>query len=219
MSKVYLFAATEFEILPTIQHLENNFQKKSFFEYGSGDLSIFPVITGVGSMLTSLAMSRTNHIKDADMLINAGIAGSYNKELELGTVVEVVEDRFADLGVEEADGSFTDVFEMELMNGDQYPFENGVLKNESQTSYQKVSAITVNKVNGSKQSIERIERKYHPEIETMEGAGFLYTAKIMDIKCLQIRAISNYVEPRNKENWNIQLAIDSLNKALIGIMH
>lgn len=218
MSKVFLFAATEFEILPTIQHLESNFQKKSFFEYSSGELSIFPVITGVGSMLTSLAMSRTNNLKDADLLINAGVAGSYNKELNIGDVVEVIEDRFGDLGVEEADGTFTDIFEMELMNGDQFPFEKGIIKNESQTSYQKVSAITVNKVHGTESSITKISKKYKAEIETMEGAAFLYTSKIMDLKCIQIRAISNYVEPRNKDNWNIQLAIDSLNKALIGIM-
>lgn len=219
MKKVYLFAATEFEILPTIQHLETNFQKKSFFEYSKDGLSIFPVITGVGAMLTALAMSRTNKITEADLLINAGVAGSYNRELDLGAIVEVIEDRFADLGVENADGSFTDVYEMDLTNGSQYPFENGMIKNEGQTSYQNVSAITVNKVHGTEQSIKKIEAKYHPEIESMEGAAFLYTAKIMDIKCLQIRAISNYVEPRNKDNWNLQLAIDSLNKALIGIMH
>lgn len=218
MSKVFLFAATEFEILPTIEHLEKNFQKKSFFEYTQGELSIFPVITGIGSMLTSLAMSRTNNIQEADLLINVGVAGSYNPNLNLGDVVEVVEDRFADLGVEEADGSFTDIFEMELMNPNQFPFEKGIIKNESQTNYQKVSAITVNKVHGTALSIEKTKSKYGPEIESMEGAAFLYTAKILDKKCLQIRAISNYVEPRNRNNWNLKLAIDSLNTALINIM-
>ncbi len=219
MNKVFIFAATEFEILPTIEHLEKNFRKKSFFEYAKGELSIFPVITGVGSMLTALAMSRTKNITDADLLINVGVAGSYNSELKIGDVVEVIEDRFADLGVEEADGSFTDIFELELMNQNQYPFEQGLIKNEAQTNYQKVSGITVNKVNGNQNSINSITKKYHPEIETMEGAAFLYTARIMDIKCLQIRAISNYVEPRNKDNWNIQLAINSLNSALINILH
>ena len=219
MSKVFLFAATEFEILPSIEHLEKNFQKKSFFEYTQGELSIYPIITGVGSMLTSLAMSRTKNLHEADLIINVGVAGSYNTNLNLGDVVEVVEDRFADLGVEEADGSFTDVFEMDLMNPNQFPFEKGIIKNESQTNYQRVSAITVNKVHGTAKSIERIKAKYHPEIESMEGAAFFYTAKIMDIKCLQIRAISNYVEPRNKDNWDLKIAIDSLNAALINIMH
>jgi len=218
VKKVYLFAATQFEILPTLQHLEENFKKKSFFEYSIDGLSIFPVVTGVGSMLTSLAMTRTNKITEADMIINAGVAGSYNREINIGSVVEVVEDRFADLGVEEADGGFTDVFEMDLMNKDQFPFENGLLKIEGQTNYQRVSGITVNKVNGTEASIERMTKKYNPEIESMEGAAFMYTAKIMDIKAIQLRAISNFVEPRNKANWDLEKAIKSLNEALINIM-
>jgi len=169
-------------------------------------------------MLTSLAMTRTNKVTEADMLINAGVAGSYNQEINIGSVVEVVEDRFADLGVEEADGSFTDVYEMDLMNKDQFPFENGLLKFEGQTNYQRVSGITVNKVNGTAESIERMTKKYNPEIETMEGAAFMYTAKIMDIKAIQLRAISNFVEPRNKANWDLEKAIKSLNDALINIM-
>jgi len=218
VKKVYLFAATQFEILPTLQHLEEHFKKKSFFEYSIDGLSIFPVVTGVGSMLTALAMTRTNKITEADMIINAGVAGSYNKEINIGSVVEVVEDRFADLGVEEADGAFTDVFEMDLMNKDQFPFENGLLKIEGQTNYQRVSGITVNKVNGTAESIARMTEKYNPEIETMEGAAFMYTAKIMDIKAIQLRAISNFVEPRNKANWDLEKAIKSLNEALINIM-
>jgi len=218
VKKVYLFAATQFEILPTIQHLEDTFQKKSFFEYSLDGLSIFPVVTGVGSMLTALALTRTNKITEADMIINAGVAGSYNREIGLGSVVEVVEDRFADLGVEEADGNFTDVFEMELMEKDRYPFENGLIKNEGQTNYQRVSGVTVNKVSGTKETIDKMINKYNPEIETMEGAAFLYTSKIMDIKSLQLRAISNYVEPRNKDKWELEKAIKSLNVALINIM-
>ena len=34
------------------------------------------------------------------------------------------------------------------------------------------------------------------------------------VKFLQIRSISNYVETRNRENWNIPLAIQNLNQVL-----
>ena len=33
-----------------------------------------------------------------------------------------------------------------------------------------------------------------------------------ETKCVQFRGISNLVEERNKENWNISLAISNLNK-------
>jgi futalosine hydrolase len=39
------------------------------------------------------------------------------------------------------------------------------------------------------------------------------------IPCIQLRAVSNYVEKRNKDAWNIPLAIENLNKQLIAIIN
>jgi futalosine hydrolase len=35
-----------------------------------------------------------------------------------------------------------------------------------------------------------------------------------NVPCVQIRAISNFVEKRNKSNWDIGIAIENLNKEL-----
>ena len=56
--------------------------------------------------------------------------------------------------------------------------------------------------------------KYNPDIETMEGATFFYICSRENIPFLALRAISNRVEPRNKEKWNIQLALDNLSEKL-----
>ena len=40
----------------------------------------------------------------ARMIINAGIAGAFNRSLKIGDVVQVVSEQFGDLGVEEKDG-------------------------------------------------------------------------------------------------------------------
>ncbi len=215
MSKIFLVAATQFEILPALQYFDEHFTKKSFFEYIHNEVSIFPVVTGVGAMMTSMAIARTNNISSANLIINAGIAGSFNDKFAIGSVVEVTWDRFADLGVEESDGRFTDVYELELMNENTFPFDQGWIKNPPKTNLPKASALTVNKVHGSQESIDLIKGKYDADIETMEGAGAFYAAKILDIDIIQIRAISNMVEPRNKDNWNIELAISKLNEELI----
>jgi futalosine hydrolase len=49
----------------------------------------------------------------------------------------------------------------------------------------------------------------------MEGIAFHYACKQAKIPFLQIRAISNYVTPRNKSEWEIPLAIQNLNQYLI----
>jgi futalosine hydrolase len=48
----------------------------------------------------------------------------------------------------------------------------------------------------------------------MEGAAFAYVCAKMKVNAIQIRSISNQVEPRNRNNWNIPLAIKNLNEVL-----
>lgn len=216
--KILIVAATVFEIAPLLEYLETNCKKTSFIEYQNDHHSIFTLVTGVGSVYTALALSRYSGIKEIDVAINVGVAGSFDTKIELGSVIEVIEDRFGDLGVEEADGSFTDIHQLDLIGKDYFPFDNGSIKNERlkiEFNLPKKSSITVNKVHGSKSSIDAIKDKYHPDVESMEGAAFMMTCKTMDVKFHQIRAISNYVEPRNKDNWKLNLAIDNLNATLI----
>ena len=48
----------------------------------------------------------------------------------------------------------------------------------------------------------------------MEGAAFFYICSGEKIPFLALRSISNRVEPRNKNNWNIPLALDNLSEKL-----
>ena len=80
---------------------------------------------------------------------------------------------------------------------------------------QEVKAITVNKVHGNELSILKTIDRFNPEIESMEGAAFFYACEQANTSCIQIRAISNFVERRNRANWNIKLAVNTLNDTLI----
>jgi futalosine hydrolase len=53
----------------------------------------------------------------------------------------------------------------------------------------------------------------------MEGAAFFYACRQFNIPCLQIRAVSNYVEKRNRDNWDIPLAIKNLNNFAIELVN
>ena len=41
----------------------------------------------------------------------------------------------------------------------------------------------------------------------MEGLAFYYVLKLINKPSIEIRSISNYVEKRNKNNWDIPAAI------------
>jgi len=74
-----------------------------------------------------------------------------------------------------------------------------------------VSAITVNTVHGHEPSIKKLSGRIQPHLESMEGAAFFYACTQAGVPCLQIRAVSNYVEKRNRDAWQIGLAIKNLN--------
>ena len=79
--------------------------------------------------------------------------------------------------------------------------------------------LTVQKVHGNKLSINELQTHCtNIEVESMEGAAVFYVAKMLDIPVLQLRSISNYVEPRDRSSWKIKEAINNLNEHLIKIL-
>jgi len=192
--------------------------------YKLDNYEISILVTGVGSVSTAWAMEQwltTN--SRPDLAINVGIAGSYRDEIKIGDIVMPISDCFADTGIETSSGYLT-LAEAGLSDPDKYPFTGGqiIASNRYTDSIRKylrpVRAITVNTATGSLASIRRLCDKYNPDIETMEGATFFYICAMEEIPFIAIRGISNRVEPRNKRNWNITLAINKLSLRLKEIL-
>ncbi len=219
--KILLTAATPFEIAPVREHLAAQFERVSDFYFKKNDLEVQILVTGVGMTYTGFALGNVLARRQYDLAVNAGIAGAFNRSLKLGDVVNVVSERFADLGVEEADGTFTDVHELGLIDPNQQPFQNGELRNDGASEFDflpKCKGLTVNKVHGSAASIAAILKKYRADVETMEGAAFFLACLLSGVAFLEIRSISNYVEPRNREDWDLPLAIKNLNEILLNLV-
>ena len=219
---ILLVAATEKELLPfmkRISHQRYPAVAVHSVEHYSHSLSF--LITGVGGVATAVALSAHLVNNKYDLIINVGIAGSFRNKYKIGDAVLVSEEIFADLGVEEADGRFLDLFEVGLVQLDSAPFDNGRMMVSADLSAIKlplVRAISVNRVHGSKESINSIVNKYDPDIESMEGAAFFYSCHCHNQVCMQLRTVSNFIEPRDREKWNIPLAIESLAQSLDDIL-
>lgn len=219
--KILFVAATPFEIGPLQDFIESYLIPFGENQYQRGTHSCEILITGVGLPATIFQLSQKLFKGKYDLVVNAGIAGAFNRKIELGAVVQVTEDRFGDLGIEEADGSFKNLFEMELSDPNEPPFKAGKLINATAAEFDflpQATALTVQKVSGSEASIHKIQQKYKVDLESMEGAGAFYVAQQCQVNCLQLRAISNYVEARNRENWEIGRAINNLNEVLIQLV-
>jgi len=202
--KILIVVATYQEITPFIKKVAGTDIKDLTFKRGNNEIKI--LVTGVGMVATACALGKELALNTYDVAINVGIAGSFTKKIALGEVVQVTYDVLSELGAED-DEEFISLEEMELgevgFNASDEP--------QFTTQLKKVNAITVNKVHGNANSIADIMERLSPQIESMEGAAFFYTCEEASIPAMQVRAISNYVETRNRENWNIPLAVKNLN--------
>jgi futalosine hydrolase len=217
---ILLVASSKNEIAPLLKKasLPENVQFPVTLHFGGNKIDI--IITSPGMVACSYHLTRYLHSNECDLAINAGIAGSYSRELSLGEVVEVKQEIIGDLGVDNR-GEFNTIFEEQLILPDQFPYKGGWLINPNQLKfaerYPQKKGITLNMVSGSEERIRLFRDKFTADIETMEGAAFFYVCLSEDIPFLELRAISNYVEPRNKSSWEIPTAVDNLNRELLKI--
>lgn len=169
------------------------------------------LITGTG--ITAMTYYLLHHVifRRSDFYILAGIGGALNKDIEIGEIVEVSEDCFADLGAETLKGQFLNLDDMGLNTepGLQW-FSNNPYKSE----LQKVHAATIHQIPGRPERIQTLLEHSKADIISMEGAAFHYVMAKKDIPSLHIRAISHYVDDSEKESWNLPLAMQKLNAYL-----
>jgi futalosine hydrolase len=179
------------------------------------------LITGAGIVSTLYHLQKRIQQVDYDMIIQAGIAGTFTGELQLGETVLVQQDTFGDLGAEEKN-VFISLFEMGLADKDEFPFTNGWLVNQNkwlgQFDLKKVNAITVNTVSDDVLLKQQREKKFSSGIETMEGAALHYLCLQENIPFLQVRSISNWVGERDKAKWLMKASIENLGAELTGLV-
>lgn len=198
---VLVIAATEAEIKP---FLELPAQQR----HGTDVL-----ITGVGMVAAALALGERLAKARYDLLLNVGVAGTFRRPIALGEVVRVVEDIFSELGVEDGerliDSETAGLAPCRFYSGYSHP---------SVKNLRSCTGITVNTVHGNDPAIKAVVERLSADVESMEGAAVFQAAEHFGIPALQIRAISNYVERRNKGNWQLAPAIANLNSWLVGFV-
>lgn len=173
------------------------------------------LVTGVGMVPTATHVSRALALTQYDLALNLGVCGAFDRGLALGAVVHVTSDGLPEVGVQDGP-SFIPAHVMGLVPPDDAPFVGGRLVNAAPPSFPvladlpRVSGITVNTVHGDDDEIAAVVAREAPQVESMEGAAFMYACLIAGVPFAQIRAVSNYVERRNRAAWRLAEAIEAL---------
>ncbi len=222
--RILVVAATDPEVSALVRKLGRvRQQRERLAEYVCADRAVHVLITGVGMVATAAWCSRELSESRYDLALDVGLCGSFDIGLVPGTVVHVVSDCLPELGAEDGD-RFVSLEELgledrldarfscaELRNP--APPKNGVLER-----LPKAKGITVNTVHGHERSIAAVVERLHPQVESMEGAAFMYACLMHGVPFAQIRAVSNVVERRNRGAWKVQEAIDALGETAFEVV-
>ena len=204
--KVLITAATSMELASLQEQLTDN-----------SKLSIQYSVTGVGAISTVYHLMELLKKEKFELIIQVGIAGSFDHGLSLGTAVNIEKEVLAEMGVQE-NNEYKDIFSLNLADLNERPFIDGALFNTNQhllskTGLINTTGVTNNTISTDEMIIDRYKNKYMASIESMEGAAFHYVGIMQSIPFIQIRGISNYVGERNKQNWKIKEALYAATKA------
>ena len=219
--KILLVSATVHEIKPLLGRLKKVPGSENLWSGKLGKNRVDALVTGVGMTASAFHLALVLRTK-YDLAVQAGFAGSFRKDIPLGTLVDVRSDVFSDLGTEDGD-RFLTLKEMGLskVSSLKSPARTETVRSggqvsspKIQTGLRKAKGITVNTVHGNAASIRKVLRKFNPDVESMEGAAFFFACGESRMPCIQVRAISNYVERRNKKNWKLEIAGKKLNNFL-----
>jgi futalosine hydrolase len=213
--KVLIVAATKAEITPALDHFGFHIHGEEGIFKSATEPGISVLITGVGMLNTAYYMGRYSP-DSFEHVINAGICGAFDRNLKIGEVLNITSDTISEMGAEN-DTEFITYLDLNLggTNSFQYQMHSHY---ECLNDIKKVKGITVNKVHGNEESIARSVKLFDPDVESMEGAAFLRGCKGLSRNYFQLRAVSNYVEKRDKSKWDIPAAVKNLNSLLIELI-
>ena len=219
-----IVAATAAEIAPLLAGLkERSSADGQLRSCTRGNRQIDVLTTGVGMVATAAWSSRALAMREYDVALNLGVCGSFDRTIPAGDVVHVISEELPEMGAEAGD-EFLTLHDLKLLARDDFPFRDGRLMNAAPPAVDalhelpRVHGITVNTVHGRDSSIAAVRQRCQPQVETMEGAAFMYSCLIRGMPFAEIRAVSNVVEKRNRAAWKLGEAIDNLNSVALRII-
>ena len=182
--------------------------------------------TGVGMLQSSFYIQQHIHQFRPELLLQIGIAGSFDPALSPGSVVLVEKEYLGSLGVEENTAGFQqhwkDIFDLGLQAPSEAPFIEKALVNPcldrwpwiKQMRLQTGTGVTIDEISTSPARIQALKTLYRPTVESMEGAALHFNALMHQTAFLQIRGISNLIGERDKSKWKIGPALQAVTETV-----
>jgi futalosine hydrolase len=176
------------------------------------------LLTGMGPVTAAARLGSylARHSPGIDAVLSIGVAGAYiDSGLAMLDICLAQEEFLGDFGICMQDG--IQDFDPGLLepatsllsdNNLVQRFEN--ILNDHNIAFTSVNFVTVNCCTGSTKRGEFLRQKFAAGCENMEGAAVAMVCKNFNIPWVEMRCVSNMVEERNTENWQLVEAIGKI---------
>ncbi|MBI5055694.1 MAG: futalosine hydrolase [Nitrospirae bacterium] len=177
------------------------------------------------------------HVKH---IINIGVGGAYpGSGLHIGDIAIASKEIFGDEGVMTAKGwaDMTEIGIPVVQIGkkkyfNEFPLDNGFAKKivhlvtrhplpvtrYSSPVTKSGTFLTVSSTSGTRKRAVELAKRFNAACENMEGAAIAQVCAIYKIPFLEIRGISNMVGERDKRKWDLQLASENCQGAVLEVI-
>ncbi|RLG35467.1 futalosine hydrolase [Methanosarcinales archaeon] len=199
-----------------------------------GKKRVVAAISGVGKVNTAYALTLLfEAYPETETVILSGCGGAYSGSGgAIGDVMIATEEIYADEGVliEEEWLSMEDIGIPLLEKGDKHYFNNFVMKEEVLERVRSITDeihhpeiiygrfLTISTCSGSSKRGSRLYERFGAICENMEGAAAAHIAAIYDVDLIEVRGVSNLVEDRVFENWDIRAAVKNCSEVVLAIL-
>lgn len=193
----------------------------------SGNRVVFG-ISGMGKTNAAHAVTVLIEKFSPSCIVNFGIGGAYpSSGLEVGDIAVAEKEVYADEGVLLKDGlhsfEITGVPLLKVRSRryyNEFPADKRLCRLAFKASgrvgnFSSGVFLTVSACTGTRKRAGELAAKFSPVCENMEGAAIAHICRIYGIPFVEIRGISNIVEDRDMKKWDLALASENCQKAVL----
>jgi futalosine hydrolase len=199
---------------------------------------IIYMISGMGK--TNAAHATTILIEkfSPSVIILFGAGGAYpSSGLGVGDIAVAEKEVYGDEGVQLKDGfQGTDFIGIPLLKKggrkyfNEFPLDAKMVKAVKSslelithhssliTGVKSGTFVTVSTCTGTKKKARELEKRFRAICENMEGAPVAHLCTLYGVPLVEVRGISNIVEDRDRKKWNIELAAENCQKAVMELL-
>jgi len=236
-----LVSATEKEsraILKTLRRIKDKSLALPVYQGKIGKTNIIHIISGIGKTNAAHAATLLIEKFSPSAVINFGIGGAYpSANLRAGDIAIADREIYGDEGLWLRDGFHkADAIGTPLLKKgrkkyfNEFPLDKNLMQKAVKfsglvtrhsplvTEVKSGAFVTVSTATGTGRRAREIEKRFNAICENMEGAAVAHICAIYNIPMLEIRGISNIVEDRNRDLWDIETAAENCQKIILALI-